>query len=144
MWAAMVKKDAPAPAAAPAPVAEPAVAPVAAAVAPSVNATPAEVVTSSAVAPAVVAAPADDAPRKRRVVVVDTAAIIKGVVFSSALGDSFVTVPEVVSEVRDVEARRRLDTMPVKLELRVPSKDSLLRVIQACARVDRNATVTCS
>ncbi len=144
MWAAMVKKDVAPPVAGggggatlPATVAPEAVTEQTTTISLAASSAPsAHPVVPSALAPT----PTDDitasktvsSVSKRRVVVVDTGAIIKGLVFSSALADEFVTVPEVVSEVRDVEARRRLETMPVKLELRVPSKDALLRVIQAC------------
>jgi RNA-binding protein NOB1 len=68
-------------------------------------------------------------PRKR-VVVVDTNSIINNVSFAS-LGDQFVTVSEVLEEVRDPEARRRLEnmTMLTTLETRVPSKDAVAKVV---------------
>ncbi len=68
-------------------------------------------------------------PRKR-IVVVDTNSIINNVPFAS-LGDQFVTVSEVLEEVRDPEARRRLEqlTMLTKLETRVPSKEAVAKVV---------------
>lgn len=65
----------------------------------------------------------------KRVVVVDTAAVIKNVQLRP-LGDVFYTVADVIAEIRDEEARRRLELLPVKLELREPSKDAVRRVAE--------------
>jgi RNA-binding protein NOB1 len=79
--------------------------------------------------------PAEVLPRpprgpRKRVVVVDTNSIINNVPFSS-FGEQFVTVSEVLEEVRDPEARRRLEQMMMltKLETRVPSKEAVAKVV---------------
>ncbi len=61
-------------------------------------------------------------------VVVDTNSLINNV---PLVGDVFVTVSEVLDEVRDVEARRRLETtlLTTRIETRVPSKEALQRVV---------------
>lgn len=62
-------------------------------------------------------------------VIVDAGAIIKGVDLRGLNAELLITVPQVLAEIRDEEARRRLDTMAVKLETRIPSKEAMMRVI---------------
>jgi RNA-binding protein NOB1 len=63
-------------------------------------------------------------------VVLDTNGLINDIQLES-LGERFYTVGEVLEEERDVEARRRLDRLRMKgLELRVPSKDAIQKVVE--------------
>lgn len=54
------------------------------------------------------------------ILVADTAAFIKNAPLH-ALAERVVTIPEVVEEIRDEQARQRLDTAPYELEIRQPS-----------------------
>ena len=58
-----------------------------------------------------------------RIVVLDTNALINNVQLN-ALGERFVTVGEVLEEIKDAEARRRLDMLRMRgLELRVGGRN---------------------
>jgi RNA-binding protein NOB1 len=58
------------------------------------------------------------------ILVVDSAAIIKGLQLGSAQIDLY-TVPEVLDEVRDKKARHLLDSMPFELKTREPSSEHI-------------------
>ncbi len=80
-----------------------------------------------AAVPAIAVAKKTSGPSKR-VVVVDTNSLINNV---PLVGDQFVTVAEVLEEVRDAEARRRLETtlLATRIETRAPSKEAVQKVI---------------
>jgi RNA-binding protein NOB1 len=121
-WASVAAAPAVAAAAAShAPVAAPAVTPATAA------APAAEKQSEPVAAPAIVVAKKASGPSKR-VVVVDTNSLINNV---PLVGDQFVTVAEVLEEVRDAEARRRLETtlLATRIETRAPSKEAVQKVI---------------
>ncbi|GFR39822.1 hypothetical protein Agub_g315 [Astrephomene gubernaculifera] len=79
-------------------------------------------------APTGVPAPTAD----ERVAVVDTNAIISGLRLEQ-LADRFCTIPEVLAEVRDKQARTFLSTLPFSLDVREPSDDSV-KAVQRFAR----------
>ena len=60
-----------------------------------------------------------------RYAVIDSGPIIKGVRLESLKAEHLVTVPEVLSEIRDKRAREMLATLPVELETREPSHEAL-------------------
>ena len=57
--------------------------------------------------------------------VVDSGPLIKGVRLERIDAEHFVTVPEVLIEVRDRQARHLLSTLPVELETREPSDEAI-------------------
>ncbi|KAG2448975.1 hypothetical protein HYH02_005729 [Chlamydomonas schloesseri] len=81
-------------------------------------------------APAPVEAPAPTA--EERVAVVDTNAIISGLRLEN-LADRFCTIPEVLTEVRDKQARTFLSTLPFTIDVREPDEESL-KAVQRFAR----------
>ncbi|KAK4801814.1 hypothetical protein SAY86_000017 [Trapa natans] len=64
------------------------------------------------------------------VAVLDANAIIEGGDRISSLADRFVSVPEVMNEVRDPVSRRRLDFVPFTVDTMDPSPEALSRVIK--------------
>ena len=58
------------------------------------------------------------------VLVVDSGAFIKGALLEK-WSENVVTVREVVSEIRDVNTRRRLQVLPYDLSFREPSQEAL-------------------
>lgn len=59
------------------------------------------------------------------VAVVDANAVIDGSQSLTNFADKFVTVPEVLSEIRDPNSRRRLEFIPFVIETMEPSPESL-------------------
>lgn len=59
------------------------------------------------------------------VAVLDANAIIEGGERISSLADRFVSVPEVMDEVRDPVSRRRLDFVPFTVDTMEPSPEAL-------------------
>ena len=57
--------------------------------------------------------------------VVDSGPLIKGLRLDSISADRYVTVPEVLNELRDRQTRHMLATLPVELETREPSSEAL-------------------
>ncbi|CDY39753.1 BnaA04g11000D [Brassica napus] len=64
------------------------------------------------------------------VAVVDANAVIDGSQSLTNFADKFVTVPEVLSEIRDPNSRRRLEFIPFVIETMEPSPESLSKVIK--------------
>ncbi|CAF2167459.1 hypothetical protein HID58_026314 [Brassica napus] len=64
------------------------------------------------------------------VAVVDANAVIDGRQSLTDFADKFVTVPEVLSEIRDSDSRRRLEFIPFAIETMEPSPESLSKVIK--------------
>ncbi|PKI55241.1 hypothetical protein CRG98_024358 [Punica granatum] len=64
------------------------------------------------------------------VAVIDANAIIEGGDRLSGLADRFVSIPEVMEEVRDPVSRRRLDFVPFTVDTMEPSPESLSKVIK--------------
>ncbi|XP_013588733.1 PREDICTED: uncharacterized protein LOC106297004 [Brassica oleracea var. oleracea] len=62
--------------------------------------------------------------------VVDANAVIDGRQSLTDFADKFVTVPEVLSEIRDSDSRRRLEFIPFTIETMEPSPESLSKVIK--------------
>ncbi|KAF8087633.1 hypothetical protein N665_0573s0006 [Sinapis alba] len=62
--------------------------------------------------------------------VVDANAVINGSQSLTNFADKFVTVPEVLSEIRDPDSRRRLEFIPFTIETMEPSPESLSKVIK--------------
>ncbi|KAJ4902558.1 Nin one binding (NOB1) Zn-ribbon like [Raphanus sativus] len=62
--------------------------------------------------------------------VVDANAVIDGSHSLTSFADKFVTVPEVISEIRDPDSRRRLEFIPFTIETMEPSPESLTQVIK--------------
>ncbi|CAH8390791.1 unnamed protein product [Eruca vesicaria subsp. sativa] len=62
--------------------------------------------------------------------VVDANAVIDGRQTLTNFADKFVTVPEVLSEIRDSDSRRRLEFIPFTIETMEPSPESLSKVIK--------------
>ncbi|KAJ4885316.1 Nin one binding (NOB1) Zn-ribbon like [Raphanus sativus] len=62
--------------------------------------------------------------------VVDANAVIDGRQSLTDFADKFVTVPEVLSEIRDADSRRRLEFIPFTIETMEPSPESLSKVIK--------------
>ncbi|KAJ0260658.1 RNA-binding NOB1-like protein [Hirschfeldia incana] len=62
--------------------------------------------------------------------VVDANAVIDGSQSLTNIADKFVTVPEVLSEIRDPDSRRRLEFIPFVIETMEPSPESLSKVIK--------------
>ncbi|CAN7017014.1 unnamed protein product [Brassica oleracea var. botrytis] len=62
--------------------------------------------------------------------VVDANAVIDGSQSLTNFTDKFVTVPEVLSEIRDPNSRRRLEFIPFTIETMEPSPESLSKVIK--------------
>ena len=58
------------------------------------------------------------------VAVVDTNAIISGLQLDR-VADIAVTIPEVLNEIRDKQARQTLATLPFSLDVQEPSEDSV-------------------
>ncbi|KAJ3001620.1 Nin1 binding protein, partial [Thoreauomyces humboldtii] len=65
--------------------------------------------------------------------IIDSAPLIKNTPISH-LATRFVTIPEVVSEIRDKAARENLARLPYDLETRVPSDESLAAVVAFAKR----------
>eukprot|EP00658_Telonema_sp_P-2_P085324 TRINITY_DN9705_c0_g1_i5.p1 TRINITY_DN9705_c0_g1~~TRINITY_DN9705_c0_g1_i5.p1 ORF type:complete len:448 (+),score=83.14 TRINITY_DN9705_c0_g1_i5:195-1538(+) len=69
----------------------------------------------------------DQEPHQRgeakEVLVIDTGGIVKGAHLQN-LGDKFITIPDVLREVRDKKSRAWLDALPYQLELREPSDEA--------------------
>lgn len=82
----------------------------------------AKVAKLSPAAPAAVEAPAPSADE--RVAIVDANAIISGLRLEG-LADRFVTVPEVLAEVRDKQSRQFMASLTYGLEAREPAEESL-------------------
>ena len=61
--------------------------------------------------------------------VVDANAVIDGRQSLTDFADKFVTVPEVLSEIRDSDSRRRLEFIPFTIETMEPSPESLSKGI---------------
>ncbi|KAK9825380.1 hypothetical protein WJX81_007035 [Elliptochloris bilobata] len=66
-------------------------------------------------------------PNAKSVAVVDTNAIIAGIQLHT-LAEQLVTVPEVLTELRDARSRQVLEALPCRLHTREPSEDSLKAV----------------
>ncbi|CAA0406719.1 unnamed protein product [Arabidopsis thaliana] len=64
------------------------------------------------------------------IAVVDANAIIEGRQSLTNFADKFVTVPEVLSEIRDPASRRRLAFIPFTIDTMEPSPESLSKVIK--------------
>ncbi|XP_010436855.1 PREDICTED: RNA-binding protein NOB1-like [Camelina sativa] len=64
------------------------------------------------------------------VAVVDANAVIQGGQSLTNFADKFVTVPEVLSEIRDPASRRRLAFIPFTIDTMEPSPESLSKVIK--------------
>ncbi|CAN6929538.1 unnamed protein product, partial [Brassica oleracea] len=62
--------------------------------------------------------------------IVDANAVTDGRQSLTDFADKFVTVPEVLSEIRDSDSRRRLDIIPFTIETMEPSPESLSKVIK--------------
>ncbi|XP_018446233.2 RNA-binding NOB1-like protein [Raphanus sativus] len=62
--------------------------------------------------------------------VVDANAVIDGRQSLTDFADKFVTVPEVLSEIRDADSRRRLEFIPFTIETMEPSPEYLSKVIK--------------
>jgi RNA-binding protein NOB1 len=73
--------------------------------------------------------PSDPPPKQITKLVVDTAAFIKKIRLEK-LADEFYTVPEVLSEVRDSEARQFFETLLIQFKTREPSTDAIRHVIE--------------
>ena len=65
-----------------------------------------------------------------RFLVVDSGPLIKGIRLERIDAERFVTVPEVLSEIRDKQTRALLETLPVELETREPSDEAMIAVSQ--------------
>lgn len=65
-----------------------------------------------------------DATPDRIDVVLDAGPLIRGTNISH-LGNTFWTVPEVLSEIRDKEARRRLELLPFEIKTKEPSEEAI-------------------
>ena len=57
--------------------------------------------------------------------VVDSGPLIKGVRLERFGAERYVTVPEVLGELRDSQARALLESLPFDLELREPSDEAM-------------------
>ena len=57
--------------------------------------------------------------------VIDSGPLIKGVRLETLNADALVTVPEVLREIRDRQARQMLASLPVELTTREPSGEAL-------------------
>ena len=73
--------------------------------------------------------------------VVDSGPLIKGVRLERIEAEHYVTVPEVMLEIRDKQTRQLMNTLPVELETREPSEEAILAgehpptaAASACAR----------
>ncbi|KAF3516571.1 hypothetical protein DY000_02061061 [Brassica cretica] len=62
--------------------------------------------------------------------IVDANAVTDGRQSLTDFADKFVTVPEVLSEIRDSDSRRRLEFIPFTIETMEPSPESLSKVIK--------------
>ncbi|KAI9103084.1 Nin one binding Zn-ribbon like-domain-containing protein [Phlyctochytrium arcticum] len=65
---------------------------------------------------------------KVQVLVLDAAPLIKGQAVAH-LAERFVTIPEVLHEIRDRQARKGLAVLPFELETKVPSDESMAAVV---------------
>ena len=63
--------------------------------------------------------------RKCNVLIVDTGAILRDASALRSLATEFVTVAEVISEVRDKRTRQLLETLPFDLKVRMPSAEAV-------------------
>jgi len=95
------------------------------------NTTPATVTQSPTTSPAVTnkekTSTTPAAPPKRRICIVDAGAAIK-LQRVENFGDDFYTTEEVLSEIKDKQARAHLQTLPFELKVRQPSKEDFLAV----------------
>lgn len=57
--------------------------------------------------------------------VVDSGPIIRGARLDRLGAENLVTIPEVLSEIRDKHARQMLETMPAELNVREPSSEAV-------------------
>ena len=57
--------------------------------------------------------------------VIDSGPLIKGVRLERFGAERYVTVPEVLGELRDSQARALLESLPFELELREPSDEAI-------------------
>ena len=64
-------------------------------------------------------------PSTMKYLVVDSGPLIKGVRLERIEAEHYVTVPEVMLEIRDRQARQLLSTLPVELETREPSEEAI-------------------
>jgi rRNA maturation endonuclease Nob1 len=66
----------------------------------------------------------DNTKSKYDVLVVDTAALIKGVRLET-IASEFFTITEVLNEVKDKQARTFLETFPFEIKMREPSPEAI-------------------
>jgi RNA-binding protein NOB1 len=69
-----------------------------------------------------------------RVLVLDTNALIKGLDDLLSVATTFVTVPQVLQEVKDKRTRDFVDRLPVKLHLMDPGPESIKRVLDLATK----------
>jgi|LauGreDrversion4_1035100.scaffolds.fasta_scaffold148854_1 hypothetical protein len=74
--------------------------------------------------PAADVAPPTTAEGPKSIAIVDANAIINGLRLEH-LASSFVTIPEVLDEIRDKQSRQFLATLPFPIETREPSDESV-------------------
>ena len=67
-------------------------------------------------------------PPRLKYAVVDSGPLIKGVRLETLNADGLVTVPEVLKEIRDRQARQMLASLPVELTTREPSSEALTAI----------------
>jgi RNA-binding protein NOB1 len=60
--------------------------------------------------------------------VVDSGPLIKGARLDSIQADAYITVPEVIHEIRDPTARARLERLPFEIVIKEPSDEAVARV----------------
>ncbi len=63
------------------------------------------------------------------VLVVDSAPIINSSHTLSALAQKYVTVPEVLKELKDKATRDALEKLPFQLETKSPSEEAILKIV---------------
>ncbi|KAJ3278273.1 Nin1 binding protein [Borealophlyctis nickersoniae] len=73
--------------------------------------------------------------------VVDAAPLIRGTL-RPHLASRFVTIPEVMREVRDRQAREALATLPFELEVRLPSEEAMAAVVAFAKKTGDFATLS--
>ncbi|KAJ3362670.1 Nin1 binding protein [Allomyces javanicus] len=76
--------------------------------------------------------PAPNPSHKTRILVLDTAPLIKQIPLYH-VAERFITIPDVLNEVRDERAREYLMRLPFRIETRVPSEEAL-QAVSAFAR----------
>ena len=62
-----------------------------------------------------------------RYLVVDSGPVIKGARLEVAEADNYITVPEVLKEIRDRQARTGLQLLPFDLDVKEPSDEALAK-----------------